>query len=285
LKKGVKKLNIKQIIMHYQSEYDDNDNIGKLKQYYVKFGYDMVIDTILTILNEYSNMDFLERDHLYFPNALQFLIDSYSTDLEKDDMQNLTEALESKCFFEKTKKYYTSDYLFVKEDYIRMISCFKTNYNINNLKNIYYKKYESKNPIIIWECLKALERMNKEDYNNCILSLEGKTDLINIIALTLFYPGEKTEEQFIKCQKYYPLLFKSTDFKTFCAMILYFSFFVFWIQKYNKIKDWGKKEYDVVINYYIKNFHDLFDMKNSNLLQDNKWEDVYKKILKQKTCT
>ena len=52
-------MGIKQIIMHYQSEYDDNDNIGKLKRYYIKFGYDTIIDTILTILDEYSNMDSL----------------------------------------------------------------------------------------------------------------------------------------------------------------------------------------------------------------------------------
>jgi len=221
-------MEIKKIIMHYQSEYDDNDNIGKLKRYYVKFGYDVIIDTILTILNEYSNMDFIEMDRLYFPNALEFLTDSYSTDLDKDDMEKLTEKLNAKCFFEKTKKYFTSEYLYIKEDYIRMIICFKTNYNINNLRNIYYKKYESRNPIIIWRCINALEYMSKEEYENCILSLEDKTDLINLFALALVYSGKKRDEQLIKCQKYYPMLFKSVDFRTFGAMILYFVPFVFW---------------------------------------------------------
>ena len=277
-------MDIKQIIMHYRSEYDDNDNIGKLKRYYVKFGYDVIIDTILTIMNEYSNMDFLEIDQLYFPNALQFLMDSYSMDLDKDDMKKLTEMLKTKYFFEKTKKYFTSDYLYVKEDYIRMISCFKTNFNINNLINIYYKEYESKNPIIIWRCLKALEKMSKEEYDKCILSLEDKTDLINIIALArVCNDEEKIKEQLNKCKEYYPILFTSVDLRTFNVMLLYFDFFVFWMQKYNKIKDWGKNEYEVVLNYYIKNFHNLFDMKNSNLLQGNDWEDVYKKIFQQKT--
>ena len=221
-------MDINDIIMNYQSEYDDNDNIGKLKQYYVKFGYDIIIDTILTILNEFSNMDYLERDRLYFPNALQFLMYSYSTDLDKDDMKKLTEKLEEKCFFDKTKKYFTSEYLYIKEDCIRMITCFKTNYNINNLRNIYYKKYESRNPIIIWRCINALEYMSKEEYENCILSLEDKTDLINLFALALVYSGKKRDEQLIKCQKYYPMLFKSVDFRTFGAMILYFVPFVFW---------------------------------------------------------
>ena len=37
--------------------------------------------------------------------------------------------------------------------------------------------------------------------------------------------------------------------------------------------------------YYKKIFHELYDMKNSNLLQGNDWEDVYKRIFKQKACT
>ena len=210
-------------------------------------------------------------------------MDSYSTDLKKNDMENLTEMLKVKCFFEKTKKYFTSDCLYIKIDYIHMIPCFKTDYNISNLKNIYYKKYESKNPIIIWECLKALKKMSREEYEKCILSLESKTDLINLLALARVYSNEeKVNEQLAKCQKYYPMLFNTVDFKTFTAMFLYFEFFVFWMQRYNKIKDWNKDEYDVVINYYIKNFHELFDMKNSNLLQGNDWEEVYKKIFKQK---
>jgi hypothetical protein len=247
-------MNIEELILNYDFE-------GVSKQYYKEYGYNTIIETILSILKKSANNITLNEENFY--TALVFSLDSYIF----SDFYNIEKTMYKKCldknnFFENISQYLSHNYCSFKWNTITTIGRFSIRKNIKYLEEVYLSLYRNNNPVIAYVCLNELGWLKSNNYSLFIDELENNNTLINIITLCQHFENiqwkrYKVKILYNKCKEIFRKLFLSYEYDIFSNMVSNFSTFSRNIQYHNKLNDWNKNEYEKILEYYIENYQEI----------------------------
>lgn len=264
---------LEEIILNY-------DFNGVKKSIYEKYGYNEIINIVLSILEKSSNEKSQSNEHFFI--ALTFILDSYIfSDFNKKEKTNFKMVLKKNCFFDNISKYLYHEYNIIKHNTITRIGKFSISTNVKYLENAYIRSYYKNNPVLAATCLFEMKWLKSKKYNGFIRKLEKETNLINIITLgshyTLNQYNEKRMKRLLnKCKNTFFQLFYDIDYEKFLNILENFDLFSTNIQYSNNIKEWNRYDYEKIIKYYIINYLEIY--KNNKIDYIELYENIYNNI-------